>query len=59
MIIDLSDIPLRVTETDKELYLLKSAKMWSEIKNMKKKHNFIIMPILRLVIFVVMSVTLI
>ena len=45
MIIDLSNIPLRVTETDKELYLLKSAKMWSEIKNMKKKHNFIIMPI--------------
>lgn len=44
MEIDLNDIPIGIAETHRELYMLKSAKIYKEIKKMDKKHNFIIMP---------------
>ena len=44
MLIDLNDIPIGIAETHRELYILKSAKIYKEIKKMDKKHNFIIMP---------------
>jgi hypothetical protein len=44
MEINLNDIPLGVAETHRELYMLKSALIYKEIKKMDKKHNFIIMP---------------
>jgi len=44
MLIDLNDIPIGIAETHRELYMLKSAKIYKEIKKMDKKHNFIIMP---------------
>ena len=44
MEINLNDIPLGVAENYRELYTLKSALIYKEIKKMEKKHNFIIMP---------------
>ncbi len=45
MVIDLSKIPIGVAETEREVYILKSAKMYKEINKMEKGYNFIIMPI--------------
>jgi hypothetical protein len=45
MIIDLTNIPIGVAENYRELYILKSAEMYKELNKMKKKYNFIIMPI--------------
>ena len=44
MIIDLTNIPIGVAESYRELYILKSAEMYKELNKMNKKHNFIIMP---------------
>lgn len=44
MEINLNDIPLGIAETHRDLYVLKSAIIYKEIKKMDKKHNFIIMP---------------
>jgi hypothetical protein len=45
MIIDLTNIPIGVAENYRELYILKSAEIYKELNKMKKKYNFIIMPI--------------
>ena len=45
MIIDLTNIPIGVAESYRDLYILKSAEMYKELNKMKKKYNFIIMPI--------------
>jgi len=45
MIIDMSNIPIGVAESYRDLYILKSAEMYKELNKMKKKYNFIIMPI--------------
>ena len=42
MIIDLTNIPIGVAESYRELYILKSAEMYKELNKMNKKHNFII-----------------
>jgi len=45
MIIDLTNVPIGVAETHRDLYTLKSAEMYKELNKMERKHNFIIMPI--------------
>jgi hypothetical protein len=45
MIIDLTNVPIGVAETHRDLYILKSAEMYKELNKMERKHNFIIMPI--------------
>jgi hypothetical protein len=45
MIIDLTNVPIGVAESHRDLYTLKSAEMYKELNKMERKHNFIIMPI--------------
>ncbi len=45
MIIDLTNVPIGVAETHRDLYTLKSVEMYKELNKMERKHNFIIMPI--------------
>jgi hypothetical protein len=44
MEININNIPIGVAETHRELYMLKSALIYKEIRKMDKKHNFMIMP---------------
>lgn len=45
MIIDLTDIPIGISFSERDLNLLRSGRIQSKILSMKDKYNFIIMPI--------------